>query len=80
MSSDLKIKPVLLSAETIFELAIIDPSRYGPIIHANIPDYAEILLKLFLEEEIKSIPRNPDRRTFKRLTDEIKKIQTKLRL
>jgi len=78
MAIDQKIKPVLLSAETILELAIIEPSRYGPIIHANIPDYAEILLKIFIEEELKCTPPNPDRRNFKQLTDEVKKYPGKI--
>jgi len=71
MAIEQKIKSVLLSAETILELAIIDPSRYGSIIHAIIPDYAEILLKIYLEDKIKNVPPNPDRRTFKQLCDEI---------
>jgi len=50
MSLEQKVKAVLQSAELVFELAIIDPTRYGPMIHANVPDYTEILLKIFLEE------------------------------
>ncbi len=50
MAIEQKIKAVLQSAELVFELAIIEPTRYGPIIHANVPDYAEILLKVFIEE------------------------------
>jgi len=50
MAIEQKIKAVLQSAELIFELAIINPNRYGPIVHANIPDYAEILMKIFIEE------------------------------
>jgi len=50
MAVEQKISGVLQSAGLVFELAIIEPSRYGPIIHANVPDYAEILLKVFIEE------------------------------
>lgn len=49
MAIEQKIKAVLQSAELVFELAIIEPTRYGPIIHANVPDYAEILMKVFIE-------------------------------
>lgn len=55
MAIDQKIKAVLQSAELVFELAIIDPTRYGPIIHANVPDYAEILMKVLIEEAGRSI-------------------------
>lgn len=50
MAIEQKVKAVLQSAELVFELAIIEPTRYGPIIHANVPDYAEILMKIFIEE------------------------------
>lgn len=50
MAIEQKVKAVLQSAELVFELAIIEPTRYGPLIHANVPDYAEILMKLFIEE------------------------------
>lgn len=64
MAIEQKIKAVLQSAELVFELAIIDPTRYGPIIHANVPDYAEILMKVFIEEAGRSITkkvRNKDK-------------------
>jgi hypothetical protein len=50
MAVEQKIKAVLQGAELVFELALIEPTRYGPIIHANVPDYAEILMKIFIEE------------------------------
>ncbi len=55
MALEQKVKAVLQSAELVFELAIIEPTRYGPIIHANVPDYAEILMKIFIEEAGRSI-------------------------
>jgi len=55
MAIEQKIKAVLQSAELVFELAIINPNRYGPIVHANVPDYAEILMKIFIEEAGRSI-------------------------
>lgn len=72
MPVEQKVKAVLQSAETILELAIIEPSRYGPIIHSNIPDYAEIFLKIYLEEGMNIAPPDPDRRSFKQLIDEVK--------
>ena len=51
MSIESKVKSILKSAELSFELGIINPTRYGPLIHANVPDYVEIILKLYLEEK-----------------------------
>jgi hypothetical protein len=45
-----RVISILKSAELSFELGIINASRYGPSIHANVPDYAEILLRVFIEE------------------------------
>jgi len=59
MSLDSKVKSVLKSAELSFELGIINPTRYGPLIHANVPDYVEILLKLIIEE-YKLTPKKKD--------------------
>jgi len=72
MGVEQKLKPLLVSAETIIELAIIDPSRYGPLIHANIPDYAEILLKIFLEDTGSKLP-DSSRPNFKQLIEEVEK-------
>jgi len=49
MAIEQQVISVLKSAELVFELAIIDPMRYGSIIHANVPDYAEISMKIFIE-------------------------------
>lgn len=53
-----RVKAILKSAELSFELGIINATRYGPLIHANVPDYAEILLKIYLEENRIPIPPN----------------------
>lgn len=50
MAIESRIKAILKSAELSFELGIINATRFGPIIHANVPDYAEILLRVFVEE------------------------------
>ncbi len=50
MPIEARVKAILKSAELCFELGIINASRFGPIIHANVPDYAEILLRVFVEE------------------------------
>ena len=58
MPVETRIKAILKSAELSFELGIINATRFGPLIHANVPDYAEILLKVFLEENGQGIPNN----------------------
>jgi len=50
MSIESKVKATLKSAELSFELGIINPTRYGPLIHANVPDYVEILLRVYVDE------------------------------
>ncbi len=49
-SVEQRVKSILKSAELSFELGIINATRYGPMIHANVPDYAEIMLRVFIEE------------------------------
>jgi len=56
MPVEARIKAILKSAELSFELGIINATRFGPLIHANVPDYAEILLKVFLEENGQAVP------------------------
>ena len=59
MPVEQRIKAILKSAELSFELGIINASRYGPLIHANVPDYAEILLRVFASENnLTSTPRD----------------------
>jgi hypothetical protein len=58
MPPEARIKAILKSAELSFELGIINATRFGPLIHANVPDYAEILLKVYLEENTIAIPGN----------------------
>jgi hypothetical protein len=58
MSVEQRVKAILKSAELSFELGIINATRYGPLIHANVPDYAEILLKVYLEENGQPVPSN----------------------
>lgn len=54
-----RIKSILKSAELSFELGIINTTRFGPLIHANVPDYAEILLRVFVSENnLKPTPRD----------------------
>jgi hypothetical protein len=50
MPVEQRVKSILKSAELCFELGIINPTRFGPLIHANVPDYAEILLRVFTKE------------------------------
>jgi hypothetical protein len=50
MSVEQRVKAILKSAELSFELGIINATRFGPLIHANVPDYAEILLRVFASE------------------------------
>lgn len=58
MPVEARIKAILKSAELSFELGIINATRFGPLIHANVPDYGEILLKVYLEENTIAIPGN----------------------
>lgn len=50
MPVEQRVKSILKSAELSFELGIINATRYGPMIHANVPDYAEIMLRVFIDE------------------------------
>jgi hypothetical protein len=50
MPAEQRIKAILKSAELSYELGIINATRFGPLIHANVPDYVEIMLKVFIEE------------------------------
>jgi hypothetical protein len=50
MPVEQRITAIIRSAELSFELGIVNATRYGPLIHANVPDYAEILLKVFIDE------------------------------
>lgn len=50
MPVDKRIKAILRSAELVFELGVVNATRYGPVIHANVPDYAEILLRVFADD------------------------------
>jgi len=50
MPVEQRVKAILKSAELSFELGIINATRYGPMIHANVPDYAEIMLRVFIDE------------------------------
>lgn len=59
MPIEQRVKAILKSAELSFELGIINATRYGPLIHANVPDYAEILLKVFIEDN-HTIPAQTD--------------------
>ncbi len=56
---DERIRDVIRSAELCLELAIINPSRYGALIHASVPDFVEILLKIGTDERGIALPNNP---------------------
>jgi len=66
MTVSQRVRGILKSAELSFELGIINAMRYGPLVHANVPDYAEILLRVFIEEKYLT-----ERRFFNTLADEI---------